>query len=99
CPPHPHSFPTRRSSDLDIVKTRGEKVSTVEVESVLHALAGVKQAAVVGVPDDLLGEAVRAYVVLDGNAGLTQEDILRFARTKLRSEEHTSELQSLAYLV
>ena len=69
----------------DIVKTRGEKVSTVEVENVLHALAGVKQAAVVGVPDELLGEAVRAYVVLDGSAALTQEDILRFARTKLEN--------------
>ena len=69
----------------DIVKTRGEKVSTVEVENVLHALAGVKQAAVVGVPDELLGEAVRAYVVLDGSAALTQEDILRFARTRLEN--------------
>jgi long-chain acyl-CoA synthetase len=69
----------------DIVKTRGEKVSTVEVENVLHALAGVRQAAVVGVPDERLGEAVRAYVVLDGSATLTQEDILRFARTKLEN--------------
>lgn len=69
----------------DIIKTRGEKVSTVEVENVLHELAGVLQAAVVGVPDDLLGEAVRAYVVLDGGAALTQEDILRFARTKLEN--------------
>jgi long-chain acyl-CoA synthetase len=69
----------------DIIKTRGEKVSTVEVENVLHGLQGVRQAAVVGVPDDLLGEAVRAYVVLDGNRALTQEDILRFARTKLEN--------------
>jgi amino acid adenylation domain-containing protein len=69
----------------DIIKTRGEKVSSVEVESVLHGLAGVRQAAVVGVPDDLLGEAVRAYVVVDGSAALTPEDILRFARTKLEN--------------
>ena len=69
----------------DIVKTRGEKVSTVEVENVLQGLAGVRQAAVVGVPDERLGEAVRAYVVLDGSAALTQEDILRFARTKLEN--------------
>jgi long-chain acyl-CoA synthetase len=69
----------------DIIKTRGEKVSTVEVENVLHELGGVRQAAVVGVPDDLFGEAVRAYVVLDGTHALTQEDILRFARTKLEN--------------
>jgi long-chain acyl-CoA synthetase len=69
----------------DIVKTRGEKVSTIEVENVLHGLRGVSQAAVVGVPDDLLGEALRAYVVLEQGAALTEEDILRFARSKLES--------------
>jgi len=53
----------------DIIKTRGEKVSPVEVENVLHAIAGVREAAVVGVPDDVLGQAIRAYVVL--NAGVT----------------------------
>lgn len=69
----------------DIVKTRGEKVSTLEVENVLHALRGVSQAAVVGVPDELLGEALRAYVVLEQGAALTEEDILRFARSKLEN--------------
>jgi acyl-coenzyme A synthetase/AMP-(fatty) acid ligase len=69
----------------DIVKTRGEKVSTIEVENVLHGLQGVSQAAVVGVPDDLLGEALRAYVVLEGSAVLTEEEILRFARSKLEN--------------
>ena len=69
----------------DIVKTRGEKVSTIEVENVLHGLDGVSQAAVVGVPDDLLGEALQAYVVLEEGAVLTEEDILRFARSKLEN--------------
>jgi amino acid adenylation domain-containing protein len=49
----------------DIIKSRGEKVSPVEVENVLAGIPGIKEAAVVGVPDDLLGQAVRAYVVLD----------------------------------
>jgi long-chain acyl-CoA synthetase len=69
----------------DIVKTRGEKVSTIEVENVLHGLRGISQAAVVGVPDDLLGEALRAYVVLEPGAALTEEEILRFARSKLEN--------------
>ena len=51
----------------DIIKTRGEKVSPVEVENVLHAAAGVLEAAVIGVPDQVLGEAVRAYVVRSGD--------------------------------
>lgn len=47
----------------DIIKTRGEKVSPVEVENALYGIAGIEEAAVIGVPDDLLGQAVRAYVV------------------------------------
>ena len=69
----------------DIVKTRGEKVSTIEVENVLHGLRGVSQVAVVGVPDDILGEALRAYVVLEQETVLTEEQILRFARSKLEN--------------
>jgi acyl-CoA synthetase (AMP-forming)/AMP-acid ligase II len=69
----------------DIVKTRGEKVSTIEVENVLHGLSGISQVAVVGVPDDLLGEALRAHVVLEKGAVLTEEQILRFARSKLEN--------------
>lgn len=52
----------------DIIKTRGEKVSPVEVENVLHSAPGVLEAAVIGVPDPVLGEAVRAYVVRSGDA-------------------------------
>ena len=44
-------------------------MSPVEVENALHRIPGVREAAVVGVPDPLLGEAVRAYVVAD--SGLT----------------------------
>jgi len=59
----------------DIIKTRGEKVSPVEVENVLHALPGVREAAVVGVPDDVLGQAIRAYVVLTPGATLSEREI------------------------
>lgn len=69
----------------DIIKSRGEKVSTVEVENVLHTMAGVRQAAVVGVPDELLGHAIRAYVVLEDGAQLSEHDIRVFAREKLES--------------
>jgi long-chain acyl-CoA synthetase len=59
----------------DIIKARGEKVSPVEVENALHRIPGVREAAVVGVPDPLLGEAVRAYVVADPDAGLTEHSV------------------------
>lgn len=59
----------------DIIKTRGEKVSPVEVENALHRIPGVREAAVVGVPDTLLGQAIRAYVVTDPAAGLSVQSL------------------------
>lgn len=59
----------------DIIKSRGEKVSPVEVENALHRIPGVREAAVVGIPDPLLGQAIRAYVVTDPSAGLTVQSV------------------------
>lgn len=61
----------------DIIKSRGEKVSPKEVENVLYALAGVREAAVVGVPDAVLGFAIKAVVALDADAALTSVDVIR----------------------
>lgn len=69
----------------DIIKTRGEKVSPIEVENALFAIDGVKEAAVIGVPDDVLGEAVRAYVVLEEDAELSEGEIVAVCRTRLES--------------
>jgi len=47
----------------DIIIRGGENVSSVEVENALAAAPGVAEAAVIGVPDDVLGEKVGAIVV------------------------------------
>ena len=60
----------------DIIKTRGEKVAPKEVENVLYALAGIAEAVVVGVPDPILGHAIKAVVAAPG-ARLTEQDIIR----------------------
>ena len=69
----------------DIIKTRGEKVSPVEVENVLHRIDGVREAAVIGIPDELLGEAIRAFVVLDDGATLTEQQVKRECMARLES--------------
>ncbi|HEV7534403.1 MAG TPA: AMP-binding protein [Acidimicrobiia bacterium] len=48
----------------DVIKRSGENVSASEVERVLSEFPGVAEAAVVGRPDDMTGEAVCAFVVL-----------------------------------
>ena len=67
----------------DIIKSRGEKVSPKEVENVLHALPGVVHAAVIGVPDEVLGQAVKAFIVPKNGARLTEKDIVRYCRANL----------------
>jgi long-chain acyl-CoA synthetase len=67
----------------DIIKSRGEKVSPKEVESVLYGLDDVVEAAVVGVPDEVLGEAIKAYVVLKENSKLNEKALLAQCRGNL----------------
>jgi len=69
----------------DIIKTRGEKVSPIEVENVLHRIAGVREAAVIGVPDEALGEAIRAFIVLDDGATVTEQQVKRECLSRLES--------------
>ena len=67
----------------DIIKTRGEKVSPLEVESVICKVPGVIEVAVVGVPDQILGVAVKAAVVKAEGAEVTADDIRKRVRGDL----------------
>jgi len=69
----------------DIIKTRGEKVSPKDVENVLYQLTGVAEACVVGVPDPILGQAIKAVIVpAEGQAvALTETDVRRHCAARL----------------
>ena len=69
----------------DIIKSRGEKVAPKEVETVLVDIPGVKEAAVIGVPDEILGEAVKAFIVLEREVTLAIADIERTCRARLEA--------------
>ena len=69
----------------DIIKSRGEKVAPKEVEHVLYNIKGVRDAAVIGVPDETQGQAVKAFVVLEEGSSLTPKDIQRECQAKLES--------------
>ena len=82
----------------DIIKTRGEKVSPIEVENALYAIAGVREAAVIGVADEVLGQAIRAYVVLEDGVELTEREMIAGCRTRLESFMVPREVVFLAEL-
>ncbi len=69
----------------DVIKSRGEKVAPKEVEAALLAVAGVKEAAVVGVPDEILGQAVKAFVVLEDGVSRTEKELQRECQARLES--------------
>ena len=69
----------------DIIKTRAEKVAPKEVESAIVDIPGVKEVAVIGVPDDVLGQAIKAFVVRDAGATLTERDIILGCQRRLEA--------------
>jgi acetyl-CoA synthetase len=70
----------------DIIKTSGHMVGPFEVESTLMAHSAVAEAAVIGKPEPLIGEMVKAFIVLKPGNDVTENlklDILAHARKKL----------------
>ena len=67
----------------DIIKTRGEKVSPKEVEDVLYSFPAVADAAVIGVPDEVLGNAIKAFVTVKPGCSTTEEELLRHCKDHL----------------
>lgn len=66
----------------DIIKSRGEKVAPKEVENVLYSLPGVTETAVIGIPDPVLGQAIKAILVVP-DGGLTEKEVLAYCKTHL----------------
>ncbi len=69
----------------DIIKSRGEKVAPKEVETALMNLPGIKEAAVIGVPDEILGQAVKAFVVLYEGVEMSEKDVVRECQRMLEN--------------
>jgi acyl-CoA synthetase (AMP-forming)/AMP-acid ligase II len=69
----------------DMIVSGGENIYPREVEEVLHAHPAVAEAAVIGVPDDIWGEAVKAFIVLAGVARATEAEIIEHCRANLAS--------------
>ncbi len=72
---------TDRLKDMYI--SGGFNVYPAEVEQVLARLEGVADVAVVGVPDERLGEVGKAFVVRAEGAALTEADVVAFAKERL----------------
>ncbi|RNL80431.1 fatty acid--CoA ligase [Nocardioides marmorisolisilvae] len=72
---------TDRLKDMYI--SGGFNVYPAEIEQALARHDGIADVAVIGVPDDRMGEVGKAYVVRRPDAAVTEEDVIAFARERL----------------
>jgi len=80
----------------DVIKTAGERVGPFEVESALIEHPAVAEAGVIGKPDDLRGNIIKAFIVL--SPGFTEspqlkEDIQKFVKQKLAGHAYPREIE------
>ena len=67
----------------DMIITGGENVYPAEVENAVQSHEDVLDVAVIGIPDEQWGEAIKACVVLHPGAELSEEEIITYARTQI----------------
>lgn len=69
----------------DMIITGGENVYPREVEKVLYQHPAILEAAVIGVPDPIWGQSVKAFVVLRQGANASEEELIAYCKERLAS--------------
>jgi fatty-acyl-CoA synthase len=80
---HPDGYVEVRDRLKDVIISGGENISSVEVEGVLLRHPAVQEAAVVGLPHELWGEAPHAFIVLRPGKSADESELKQFARDHL----------------
>ncbi|PHT56394.1 hypothetical protein CQW23_04880 [Capsicum baccatum] len=81
---YPNGYIKLKDRVVDVIKSGGEIISTLEIEGVLIRHPMVLEAAVVARPDDVLGETPCAFVKLKEGCFVTDEEIIKFCEDKLQ---------------
>jgi acyl-CoA synthetase (AMP-forming)/AMP-acid ligase II len=67
----------------DMIKSKGERISPKEIENCLHAMEGVSEAAVIGIPHDIFGQAVKAFIAFKDGHTAREQEIIQYCRKNL----------------
>jgi fatty-acyl-CoA synthase len=81
-----------------VIITGGENVSSIEVEDVISSYPGVREVAVIGIPDQKWGELVLALVVLEPDAEVSAENIIVHCRAALAGYKCPKRVEFVAQL-
>ncbi|AKN29608.1 AMP-dependent synthetase [Clostridium carboxidivorans P7] len=72
------------SREKNIIKSAGNRISPKEIENVIVQISEIVECAVIGVEDDILGEAVKAFVVLkSSNCTIDSKFIIKYCSDRL----------------
>ncbi|WP_435069334.1 class I adenylate-forming enzyme family protein [Amycolatopsis thermoflava] len=82
----------------DQINAGGYKVWPREVEDVLYEHEAVREAAVVGVPDEYRGETVKAFVSLRPGFTVTAEELISFCRERMAAYKYPRQVEFLEEL-
>lgn len=77
----------------DMIISGGYNIYPRDVEEVLYEHPKVKEAAIIGVPDEYRGEAVKAFVVLKDGEKATEQEIIDFCRAKMAKYKAPREVE------
>ena len=73
---------------VDMIKHKGYRVAAIKVEGVLYKHEAVLECCVIGVPDEKVGETVKAFIVLkEGKQNTTAEELIEWCKQSLASYE------------
>ena len=67
----------------DMIKRAGENIAAGEVESVIKQYPGVSDATVIGIPDEMRDESIKAFVILDKGATVSGDEIIDYCKERM----------------
>jgi len=82
----------------DVIISGGTNIYPKEIEDVLYSHPAVLEVAVIGVPDDLWGESVKAFVALKPGRSATEQELIELCRSNIASYKRPRSIEFLASL-
>jgi amino acid adenylation domain-containing protein len=69
----------------DMIKSKGERISAKEVENNISSMEGVAEVAIIGVPDEIYGQAIKAYIVPVPGVELQEKQVLKYCAENMET--------------
>jgi long-chain acyl-CoA synthetase len=79
--------------DVHIISVVGYEVAPIEVEQGMLLHPAIAEAAVIGVPDAYLGQAIKAFVTLKPGASATPQEIIAFCKERMPRHQYPRQVE------